>query len=177
MARKRVEIKPQCGKRLKDWLNECNITQEELGNRIHLSQQTISKIVNGKATLTPDVARLISESVPNADGEFILSDYLLNPDFEHKTESALLHSRLAREYRCDDLIDQLIQSHGYKLIYKDIPSRDKTGAFYIPMVEITDENGNSRYWRIEEYKSFTNNVNEILEGLLLVAMQKRTGKR
>ncbi len=64
MARKPVKINALRGKRLKTLCDEQGISQAKLSEMINISQQTISKIVNGNANLTEATARRISEVFP-----------------------------------------------------------------------------------------------------------------
>jgi len=59
MPRPKVNINPICGKRLKEICDEQNISQSMLSEMIHISQQTISKMINGKSSLTDQTARII----------------------------------------------------------------------------------------------------------------------
>lgn len=72
MARNTVEIKPIRGKRLKKLCDENGITQMELANKVFISQQTISKIIKGKANLTETTARKISEVYPGYSFEWLM---------------------------------------------------------------------------------------------------------
>lgn len=72
MARKPVEIKAIRGKRLKALLEEQGIKQAELSQKIHLSQQTISKIINGGANLTEDTARAIIYAFPGYSYDYLM---------------------------------------------------------------------------------------------------------
>lgn len=58
MANKK-EINPKTGPRLKDFIKELGITQEEFGEIIGLGARQISNIVVGKRRLTEENARLI----------------------------------------------------------------------------------------------------------------------
>lgn len=55
--RKAHEINPECGKRLKEAIKYAKITQTTLAEDVYMTQQTISKIINGKAPLTLDNAQ------------------------------------------------------------------------------------------------------------------------
>lgn len=72
MARKKVEINPIRGERLKELLKELNIKQNELAKRIHISQQTISKIIQGKANLTEDTAKAIAKEFPAYSFDYLM---------------------------------------------------------------------------------------------------------
>lgn len=60
MARKRQQINPESGKRLKKWMDYIGITSQSLCTAINYTPQYISDIVTGKKRLTPDLAILIS---------------------------------------------------------------------------------------------------------------------
>ena len=81
MARKPVKINPIRGKRLKLLIEEQGITQSELKDRIFISQQTISKIINGKANLTETTARIIADAFPGSEYTF---EKLMGYDLEPK---------------------------------------------------------------------------------------------
>ena len=65
MARPKTEINPEPANRLKILLKETNMKQTELSDRIYLSQQTISKIINRHASLTLDNAIRIANLFPD----------------------------------------------------------------------------------------------------------------
>lgn len=60
---KKQEIKPEQGKRLKLCLQYANQTQIQLAEKTFISQQTISKIINGKAPLSLDNAVRFSRAL------------------------------------------------------------------------------------------------------------------
>jgi len=72
MGRKSVEIKPEWAENLNTILDEQGINQLQLSKLIHISQQTISKIMNGKASLTEDNARLIIKHFPQYRLEWLM---------------------------------------------------------------------------------------------------------
>lgn len=63
MSRKRIEIDPECGRRLKELLVENGMTQIELSKKLNCEAQHISNIVRGKRSLTLDMAQRIVERV------------------------------------------------------------------------------------------------------------------
>ena len=169
MPRKPVEINPECGKRVKEWLVHVDIKQEELAKRINWTQQHISRVINGKERLTEDRAKDIAEKIPDGNGEHILADYLLCK-IEARTDKELIRNRFTTLNTRTDLISDLIESLGYSLTYKDILSRDAEGEFYIPMIEIKNKSGVCRYMRQEEYGAFTKKIIDVVAGLLLLEM-------
>ncbi len=78
MGRKQVDINPECGKRLKEWLSDANLSQAQLGEKIHYSQQLISDIVRGKRPMSMAFAEKVREETYrpgyNIYGEEIAQD-------------------------------------------------------------------------------------------------------
>lgn len=72
MARKKVEIQTIRGKRLKELLTSTGITQTKLHEITNMSQQTISKIIQGKANLTDYFADTIVEKFPNVRKSYLM---------------------------------------------------------------------------------------------------------
>lgn len=64
MSRPKTEINPIPGQRLKQIIDEQGISQTELSKKIHISQQTISRMVKGLASVTDQTASLITELFP-----------------------------------------------------------------------------------------------------------------
>ncbi|MBQ8953211.1 MAG: helix-turn-helix transcriptional regulator [Clostridia bacterium] len=64
MARKREIINPDMGKRVKIICNENGITQTKLAEAIHLSEKTVSSMVNGHSRVTEATARSIADLFP-----------------------------------------------------------------------------------------------------------------
>lgn len=72
MSRPKSEINPVPGQRLKLILDEQGISQSKLAKEIHLSQQTISRIIQGTASLTPQTAGLIIDLYPQYRASWLL---------------------------------------------------------------------------------------------------------
>lgn len=64
MSRPKTEINPIPGERLKMIIDEQGISQSELSRKIHLSQQTISRMIKGLASVTDQTASQITELYP-----------------------------------------------------------------------------------------------------------------
>lgn len=64
MSKKKKQINPLIGTRLKELCRQTGITQQILSEKINLSQQTISKIVQGKSNLTRENAERICAIYP-----------------------------------------------------------------------------------------------------------------
>ena len=72
MGRPSKKINPICGQRLKTILKEQNVTQQQLSEKIHLSQVTISNIICGKASLTDETADAIKALFPQYRLQWLL---------------------------------------------------------------------------------------------------------
>lgn len=60
MGRKPLEINPECGKRLKQWLEESGHTAQELAKAIYYTPQHLSSVITGRKRMTPDLAEKIA---------------------------------------------------------------------------------------------------------------------
>lgn len=87
MSKKKQIVKPESGIRLKALLEQTGMSQAELSKEINLSQQTISKIINGKTTLTGENATRIAELFPLKDNLFLW--LTCQSDFQTKTEKIM----------------------------------------------------------------------------------------
>jgi len=64
VGRPQVDIKPIQAERLKQVIRCEGLTQKALAEKILVSQQTVSKIINGSVTLTQGVAERIHDLFP-----------------------------------------------------------------------------------------------------------------
>lgn len=80
MGRKKVEINPIRGERLKMLLNENGVDQKELADKIGYTKEHISYIINGRRNLTEDAAKLIVRHFPGTRIEWLMGydDFLTN---------------------------------------------------------------------------------------------------
>lgn len=72
MARKRAEINPIRGERLRSLLEKHSMEQQELAIKIGYTKEHISYIINGKRNLTEDAAERIVEMFPETRIEWLL---------------------------------------------------------------------------------------------------------
>lgn len=72
MSRKKVEINPIRGERLKMLLIENGIDQKELADKINYSKEHISYIINGRRNLTEDAAQAIIKLFPGTRIEWLM---------------------------------------------------------------------------------------------------------
>ena len=105
MSRKRAIINPVCGNRLKTLCDKENTSQKDLAARIHISPQTISKIVSGKCNLTKENAKLVVDLFGN---KYRL-EWLLGLD-DYMTIADLNRSIIMQSYSTAELLAQGFQS-------------------------------------------------------------------
>ena len=99
MSRQKTEINPKRAENVKKLIEAEKITQTELADRIHMTQQNISRIVQMKQPLTEETARLIVDAFPDYNISWLLgdSDFMLKADLRtdyiqrsHATDNACL---------------------------------------------------------------------------------------
>ena len=129
MARKRQQIKPESGKRLKEWMDYIGITSQSLCTAINYTPQYISDIVTGKKRLTPDLAALISnvscsfthkrtgDEITLGVCNRVRAEYLLLED-DYMTESDRINSKSENKIGRKELLECLLKLHFYEI--KDI---------------------------------------------------------
>lgn len=84
----RVEINPECGRRLKQALVSNGITQERFGDACGYTQQYISKLVTGKRQLTREMAEKAHEIMPSVSVKWLMCDSERAWEENRKTEAA-----------------------------------------------------------------------------------------
>lgn len=94
------------GRRVKQLLHECNVRQVELADRIGVSPEHLSAILNGKRTLTLEHAQSIAKLF-NIRFEWIMCF----DDF--RTESARVNATLSGPSDRKALIERLMEIHGF----------------------------------------------------------------
>lgn len=137
MARKKVKINPECAKRLKQWLEDTNVTQTELSQRTHYTQQYISNIIRGKKAMTVDFAKAVENSFLLCDSPeeglndtgFFSRARVLNVRFQwlmcfddFKTHGLEMNEIVDRKFGLFDKIESIASSHGYKVTNQTLVS-------------------------------------------------------
>lgn len=154
MPHPKAEINPLWGIRLKEICEQCDIRQAELAKRIFISQQTISKIINGKATLTLQTAQRIIDLYPQYRIEWLTGrdDYktyndVFNALFDKhnaKYGMQIMALKSLAELRGFEIIPDssgavLVPSGGYEDIYIVRHERKQFYASYSEIVEWVDD--------------------------------------
>jgi transcriptional regulator with XRE-family HTH domain len=118
-GRPTVEINPKQGKRLKELCIEEEITQAQLGREINYSQQTISKIVQGKAPLQPYIAEQIIEKFPSYRREWLLG--LDDWKTEEEMQEAIFRIAWGESEKEEDIFADFMFCLGFKFVPNPIP--------------------------------------------------------
>lgn len=134
MGRKKREINTESGKRLKQWLKEQNITAKRLSERINYTPQYLSDIITGKASLTPDLARIIKNAFPEIPlDERVRTEWLLCED-DFETEGDRIDAITSGTRDVYKLITELMNLHGYEIVTDTFdyepPGVDENGREY-----------------------------------------------
>ena len=179
-----AELKAEMGRRLKALRDDHSMTQEAVANALDAvdpgkdhSEKQIGYIERGQRKISLYYARLLSQ-VFNVDAEYLLceSDFKTAAEKEIADE-ARFHSAFSRILKRDELVDDLIAAHNCALKAIDKPSIDESGRECLETsIEIKSPSGACRIMTLEEYHAFRNNINNILEGLLLVEFSKVEGR-
>lgn len=82
MARKRTEVNPIRGERLRSLLKKHNMEQQELADKIGYTKEHISYIVNGKRNLTQEAAESIVKLFPGIRVGWLLGYDDFETDFD-----------------------------------------------------------------------------------------------
>lgn len=120
MSRKKIEINPKCGERISLVLKEHKISQKQLADGLYYTQQQISRVVTGKDRLTEDLAKNITGFLKsNNIATDIRYEWLMCMD-DFKTEGERIHSICSQSIERDEIINRLIELHGYKVALEKI---------------------------------------------------------
>ena len=177
-----TELKKEMGRRLKELrtgtiIDGRPMTQEQLALKLdelepdkEHSEKQIGYIERGMRKTSPNYAHLFSK-VFHVDFEYFLCE-------SNYKNSAELHSAKAEQFagvfgqalQRESLIGDLIEAHGYSVNY--INKLDNDGFVISESVIIKSASGQAQEMSIEEYRVFRNKINDIVEGLLLLEMQK-----
>ena len=103
MPKKKVEINPECGRRLKSLLQKRGIKQCNFADELHIDPKHLSAIISGKRRLTPDNAQAIADMLPPVRSEWLLckDDYETEKEKEYATEK-----KRKEEYKAVEFYDK-----------------------------------------------------------------------
>ena len=136
MGRPKVSINPAWAENLRRICKEQGITQAQLAGDIYLSQQTLSKIMQGKASLTSRNAEAIIKLFPEYrfNGLMGYDDCLTEEEYE--AQRILDRAFYAFDER--EATNALLALHGYKEIRRE---KVRTSSPVQVLVTVEDENG------------------------------------
>lgn len=155
MPHPKAEINPLWGERLKILLKEVDLRQSQLAAKIPISQQTISKIINGSASLTLQTAQRIVDLYPQYRIE-----WLTGRD-DYKTLDELIGKRVDARHEAVNLIERLMKLHGYTIrtewvdpdtsgMTKAELAKYKRKPYQEARYSLWDTKGNGRYFQKKE---------------------------
>lgn len=163
MSRKKTEINPERAERVKKIIEWEKISQTDFADRIHQSQQNVSRIVNLKNALTEETAQEIIKVFPRYRIEWLLGydDYPTFADqlngFVNKTnhEGNLLFTGFA----------SFAQLNGYKVEISPIVGNKSLDVIFHNMKEFCtiSRDGKSITLSLAELNSFENELREYVE--------------
>ena len=177
-----TELKAEMGRRLKElrigtFIDGKPMTQEQLAlkldelepGKVHNYKQ-IGYIERGIRETSPYYASLFSKFF-QVDYEYFLceSDYK-NDAERHAAKAEQFADVFGQSLQKESLISDLIEAHGYSVNY--FSDLDNDGFVTSESVIIKSASGQAQTMSIDEYRVFRNKINDIVEGLLLLEMQK-----
>lgn len=84
MAKRKQEINPKCGENLKRLYERYGITQAQLSEKTGISQNTLSRIINGKAALSYNIATQIADYYPDIKISWLMGETEFQTEMEEK---------------------------------------------------------------------------------------------
>lgn len=168
MSRKKTEMNPIRTERVKTLLNHAGITQKDLADRIFMTQQNISRIVQKKQPLTEETARLIIQSFPEYRIEWLLGydDIMLKKDLIPTKYNKLRTEKDTLEKS----ILSLIRLSDFQIDLKSIENAEDLHNFLKKYCTITRD-GKSITFSVEDLNAFENEICDYIEFRLLHMMK------
>ena len=162
MQGKTVNFNPESGKRLSAWLKEVGMTQIELAEHIHYTQQYLSAVVTGKKNMSSNLAEAISAAavkpVFNSDGvqigfNQVRSEYLLCKD-DIKTKDDYPRLYVSRADAVNDSCMILLESSLREVCLREnlpIPTIDSIPEMLFLTAQLRDYS-DSLMWNYVKWK-------------------------
>lgn len=121
MSRKKVEINPIRGERLKMLLIENGVDQKELAEKIGYTKEHISYIINGRRNLTEDAAQAIIKLFPGTRIEWLMGydEFKTNHEKNWKPFVDLINNGRDESDRLTRGLAYFLSLSDYKIIYND----------------------------------------------------------
>lgn len=173
---KQEKLNQICAERLKQSIKSSGMKNNEVATEAGFTPQHISKLVNGKARLTADTARILANVL------HVKEDYLLGED-DYPTHSAMYHSMISEMQKREHLYIELLEKYGYKIIgngdtewknvnifrehiengEKEEIIRRVTEAPYIKYVLLQSPNGSVKRMDIDRFKTLINDIEDYVK--------------
>ena len=162
MPRKKVEVNPECGGRLRELLRESGIKQKELAKKLNYDPRHISNIITGKKRLTPETSYRIADMF-HIRAEWLLcqDDYRTQEEKDTASKAAWAEGMRAsafydKIFRC--FIEGLEDMRGYGLCTGESDLLGKyiavTNAIGEPVGAIPAESFQRLRTEVENYASY-----------------------
>lgn len=183
MPRKQHEINPECGKRLKSWLDHVEISAKAMCAAINYTPQYISDVMTGKKRLTPELADTISKISKIPAGlldketgklvdleipvtERVRSEYLLLKDDYMTISDVIIHKTGNKSDRID-LVFKLLELHGYAIndITSEMPTHAEDGMEWKETTYSFAKNGRTRFFKSNELMNLIQQIDDYVEML------------
>lgn len=170
MPKSKTEINPVSIERVKQVINESGMTQKDFAKKVlFYEQQTLSKIVNGKAPLTRESAARIAQYFEDINAAWLMGE----SDYKSKGEYSFYDDIIVAVQKENDALEALLDCstfpddfyinafklflHSMGLTSKYVPLEDPSKENPFSTVQalcITDEYGNicAVFAEQEEYK-------------------------
>lgn len=122
MSRKRVEVNPIRGERLKMLLIENGVDQKEFADKIGYTKEHISYIINGRRNLTEDAAQAIIKLFPGTRIEWLMGydDFKTNHEKGWKPFVDSINKGRDESERLTKGLAYFLSLSDYKIVYNDI---------------------------------------------------------
>lgn len=98
-----------CAERLRKCIDNSGMKDKDVAKEAGFTPQHISNLVNGKARLTADTARILSSVLK------VKEDYLLGED-DYPTNSDMYRAMIKEMQKKEQMYIELIEKYGYKII-------------------------------------------------------------
>ena len=177
MGRRNIEINPIRGERVKELIKDSGMTQSDFAKEVlNCSINHLSYMVKGHRTVSEQTIDIVYDWAISR-GIDVRKEWLLCLD-DIKTEKewfTISSQHSIDRYRA---VNTLIESHGYRLseyIYPKVLTDEEGREYQQTFVVLTAPNGYIHYFKPEEYRAFQNNINNIVEGLLLLECKPPIG--
>lgn len=168
MPKIKQKINPKSAERLKQLYKERNITQMWLSEQTGISQNTLSRIVNGKAPLSHRVAADIVMLFPD-----IRTEWLMGED-DFLTEMDKLKDSLGNLHNTYGLITQLMALHGYTFREVDLSdcSEFEKVAYGSHPIDVVNHRGKVCRIGHKEWRAIIGEIDQFVEFKLFSIYRK-----